>query len=107
MLCGEYATFHCDEAFFYRKKSVNRREESVHRHGEPVHPANAHSPHGVGRTQCRKVSSQEQDGSCYLRIESVIHRTLCVNRRKELTLRGKGKAESRVARALELWRRGI
>jgi hypothetical protein len=100
---GECYFFPREETFFCRNESVNRRIERVHRHDEHVHSVIAHSSRSIGRTQCRKVSSPEQSGSCYPRIGSVIYRKLCVNCRIELILRGKQKAESSVARALWPW----
>src|SRR5258706_11005151 len=101
--CDECYFFPSEEMFFLRNVSVNRRMIHVHRHDERVHSANAHSSRGIGHTQCRKVSSPEQSRSCYPRSGSIIHRKLCVNHRKRFTLRGKWKAESRVARALWPW----
>src|ERR1700681_2601795 len=103
IFCGECSFFPREETFFCRNKSVNRRIERVHRHDERVHWANAHSSRGIGHTQCRKESSQEPSGSWYPRIGNVIHRKVYANRRIEIILRGKRKAESRVARALWPW----
>jgi len=101
--CGQCSSIHRKITSFRRMMSVNRRMIHVQRHDERVHLANVHSQRGIGRTQCRKMSSREQNGSCYPRNESVNHRKLCVNRRMKIIFRGKGDAESRVVRAFWPW----
>jgi len=103
IFCDEYSIFHCEGTFFCRNMSVHRRIVHVHRHDERGHSVVAHSPRGIGRTQCRKESSREQSVSYCPRIGSVIHRKLRIDCRIEPVLCGKRKAKSRVVRALRPW----
>ena len=89
---GKWSFFHREETLFYRMMPVNRRIVPVQRHAEHVHPANARSPCGLGHTQCRKVSSPGQRGSCSPRDATLIPRKLRVIYREMSILRGKRRA---------------
>jgi hypothetical protein len=102
IFCGDYSFFHREKTFFRRIMSVNRRLVHVHRHDEHVRSVIAHSPRGIGRTQCPKESSREQNVSYCPRIGSITHRKLRVDCRIKSTFCDKRKAKSRVVKALRL-----